>query len=141
MDNEFWKTKTFLELNEEEWEALCDGCGKCCFIRYEEKHEPFYTRICCDYLDKKTAKCICYKTRFETQSDCGPVTKEDTVCISRMPKTCAYRLIYEGKSLFDWHPLVCGHNKNVPHIKNPVHEKDASGSKYEYQIQENEYDY
>ena len=23
-----------------------------------------------------------------------------------MPSTCAYRLLYEGKPLYDWHPLV-----------------------------------
>ena len=30
-----------------------------------------------------------------------------------MPSTCAYRLIYEGKPLFDWHHLVSGSDQTV----------------------------
>ena len=30
-----------------------------------------------------------------------------------MPKTCAYRLRWEGKPLFDWHPLISGNAQSV----------------------------
>ena len=30
-----------------------------------------------------------------------------------MPTTCAYRLLYEGKALYDWHPLISGDPETV----------------------------
>ncbi len=30
-----------------------------------------------------------------------------------MPSTCAYRLLYEGKDIPDWHPLISGDRKAI----------------------------
>ena len=30
-----------------------------------------------------------------------------------MPRTCAYRLLYEGKPLHNWHPLITGDPQSV----------------------------
>ncbi|MEM7321014.1 MAG: hypothetical protein AAF408_18575, partial [Pseudomonadota bacterium] len=30
-----------------------------------------------------------------------------------MPRTCAYRLLWEGKPLYDWHPLISGTQDSV----------------------------
>ena len=40
----FWKKKLD-EFNKEEWEALCDRCGKCCLIKLEDEDngDMFYT--------------------------------------------------------------------------------------------------
>ena len=30
-----------------------------------------------------------------------------------LPKTCAYKLLWEGKPLYDWHPLISGTAETV----------------------------
>ena len=40
--------------------------------------------------------------------DCILLTPETIEQLAWMPKTCAYRLVYEGKNLPDWHPLISG---------------------------------
>ncbi|HRE42425.1 MAG TPA: hypothetical protein PKY87_00465, partial [Terricaulis sp.] len=37
----FWETKTLKEMNDAEWEALCDNCGKCCVITIEDVDTGF----------------------------------------------------------------------------------------------------
>ncbi len=106
----FWQTKTLAEMNDAEWEALCDGCGKCCLVKLqdEESGEIAYTDLACQLLDTDSCRCLHYQRRLELVPDCVKLTKENLSQIDFMPPSCAYRLLSEGKPLPDWHPLVSG---------------------------------
>ena len=106
----FWKDKALAELNHEEWEALCDGCGKCCLIKLEDvdNGEIHYTDVGCTLLDSQSCRCRNYENRKTIVTDCVILTTDRLEQIPWMPATCSYRLIYEGKDLPDWHPLVTG---------------------------------
>lgn len=107
--NPFWIRKPLAELSAEEWESLCDGCGKCCLFRLEdeETREIHYTNVVCRYYDQSDGRCTDYPQRSVNVPDCVTLTPK---VLSRdpywLPDTCAYRLLAEGKPLPDWHPLV-----------------------------------
>ena len=107
----FWEKKPLKKMNEAEWEALCDGCGKCCLNKLEddESGDVALTRVACRLLDDATCRCAHYDTRHQFVPDCI-VLKPSNIDshLYWMPQTCAYRLLYEGRPLFDWHPLISG---------------------------------
>lgn len=135
VDKEFYKTKKLKEMTKEEWEQLCDGCGKCCYNKYiigrGKKAKLYYTRISCDLLDTKTGLCKDYKNRFKKNKDCLQLSLRNLKNFKWLSKTCAYRLIYEGKELPNWHPLISGipvadNPEAQKHlIKNGIHQCDA----------------
>ena len=108
-DKDFWKHKPLNEMSDQEWEALCDGCGKCCLNKLEHKNKILWTNARCRFLDTQSCLCRIYEHRFEKVSDCRKVNlqyiTQESTCL---PKTCAYRLLFEGKELPSWHPLVTG---------------------------------
>ena len=67
----FWETKTLAEMSPKEWEALCDGCGKCCLHKLEDADtgEVHYTAVACRLLDLKTIQCQDYKNRKRLVAD------------------------------------------------------------------------
>lgn len=133
LEPNFWQTKSLLEMTESEWEALCDGCGKCCYRKYIQgrgkRQKLYYTRIACNLLDLETGKCGNYSERFNIETDCTKLTKKNLPDFHWLPDTCAYRLLYEGKTLPEWHPLISGSPHSVKNaeilIKNGIHERDV----------------
>ncbi|PCJ17951.1 MAG: hypothetical protein COA96_17300 [SAR86 cluster bacterium] len=105
----FWE-KPLAELNENEWELLCDGCGRCCLKKFVnvDNDETVYTRIICRYYDESLHHCTCYEDRVNKVPDCLNVKTMNIQLSNWMPDTCAYRLRFENKPLYSWHPLIAG---------------------------------
>ena len=94
--------------SEDEWELLCDNCALCCLYKLqdEDTNETFYTEVLCQYLNKDTRRCACYYERFEKMPTCMKISAESLPTMAAwLPKSCAYRCLYEGIQLPDWHPL------------------------------------
>ncbi|WP_108814471.1 YcgN family cysteine cluster protein [Loktanella sp. Alg231-35] len=111
----FWETKPMSELNQKEWEALCDGCGKCCLNKLEDDEGTVaLTRVACRLLDNESCLCANYSNRHAYVPECI-VLNPDTIAknLYWLPRTCGYRLIYEGRALYDWHPLISGDPTSV----------------------------
>lgn len=115
MTQPFWKTKTLSQLTRPEWESLCDGCGKCCLIQLEDEDTGLrlHTDVTCRLFNPDTCRCGDYTNRKKRVPDCVILTPKNVTELEWMPQTCAYRLIGEGKDLFDWHPLVSGDPMSV----------------------------
>ena len=112
----FWQTKSLQEMSEDEWESLCDGCGRCCLNKFidEETDELFHTWIGCDLLDNETCACRDYENRFQKVPDCLKLDASKVTDFYWLPETCAYRLLSENKPLPKWHPLLSG-SKDAMH--------------------------
>ncbi len=114
-DLPFWRRKTLDALTPEEWESLCDGCGRCCLVKLEDEDTGriYATDIGCRLFDAGTCRCKDYPNRSTIVPDCVTLTPKDVRELSWLPPTCAYRLIGEGRDLPWWHPLVSGDPKTV----------------------------
>ena len=111
----FWQTVPLAEMDDAQWEALCDGCAKCCLVKLqdEDTDEIVFTDIVCNLLDQENCRCTHYAERTKLVPDCVKLTKDNLDKIDFMPPSCAYRLLHEGQDLPDWHPLVSGDPDSV----------------------------
>jgi uncharacterized protein len=110
----FWE-KPLETLNRAEWEALCDGCGKCCLHKLEDEvtGELFPTNVACKLLDRRSGLCTNYKNRRAFVPDCIRLTADKVDRYEWLPSTCAYRLRAAGEALPDWHYLISGDREAV----------------------------
>lgn len=102
-------------MNHEEWESICDGCGLCCMHKFEDEDtgEILYTNIACKLFDGETCRCTDYENRLTRIPECMNIRTMDAEQYKWLPPTCGYRLLHEGKELFEWHPLVSGDANSV----------------------------
>ena len=120
-ENQFWKTKSLKEMTKAEWESLCDNCGLCCLYSVQDGKtgKIKLLAVACQHLDISTCCCVVYKDRSKTVPDCMLLTPDKIRRLKRLPHTCAYRSLAEGRELERWHPLVSGD-------PNAVHEAGIS---------------
>jgi len=111
----FWETKSLKDMNQEEWESLCDGCGRCCLAKLEDidSGEISYTNVACGMLNIKTCSCTNYPERQRYMPDCVALNPQNVAELKWMPTTCAYRLLANGEPLPTWHPLITGTRESV----------------------------
>ena len=113
---EYWDHVPLQSMTEREWEALCDGCGRCCLNKLEDEDtgEVALTRVACRLLDGESCRCGQYEIRHQFVPDCIRLTPQTIETHAYwLPKTCAYKLLWEGKPLYDWHPLISGTAETV----------------------------
>ncbi len=111
----YWEVKSLADMNESEWEGLCDGCARCCLNKLEDwdSGEIIWTNVACTLLDGESCRCRDYDNRFDKVPDCLQLTLKLVNELSWLPPTCAYRLLNEGKPLPGWHPLITGDPQSV----------------------------
>lgn len=112
----FWEFIPLEDLNAAEWEALCDGCGKCCLLKLQDEvtDAVHYSSVFCRLFDPHLCRCGDYKHRQQRVKECVVLTPQ-TIAESAdwMPRSCAYRLRHEGKPLPAWHHLVSGDSESI----------------------------
>lgn len=111
----FWRAKSLQAMTQDEWESLCDGCGKCCLHKVQDADtdEIYPTNVACRLLDLKSCRCTDYPNRKIEVPDCVQLSPETAGTLPWLPATCAYRLLAEGEDLPDWHPLITGDPASV----------------------------
>ena len=115
-------------MNHDEWESLCDGCGKCCCLRMEDEDTAaiYVTDIHCKLFSTDTCRCTDYKRRKKYVPDCVQLTADKVPDLNWIPHTCAYRLIAEKKDLYDWHHLISGSRDTIHDVGMSVQGQTAS---------------
>ena len=122
MAEPWWKEKALAEMNQEEWESLCDNCAKCCLNKLEDEDDGivYYTDVACDLLNERSCQCGDYTNRERLVPDCLRLTTENLDQLYWMPPGCAYRLLHEGKDLPPWHHLVSGSRDTIHEVGESV---------------------
>lgn len=110
VDQPWWELTSLADMTSEQWESLCDGCGKCCLVKIQDAQTEriYFTDVACTLLDCTTGQCKDYAHRQQHVPDCVKLSKDNLEDLEWMPPDCAYRRLYEHKPLLSWHPLVTG---------------------------------
>ena len=109
----FWQ-RPLAELNRQQWEQLCDRCGRCCLVKLEDEEsgELYYSRLSCELFDYATCRCRDYPNRSARVSGCIELTAA-AATLDWLPSSCAYRLRAANLPLPAWHPLISARTDSV----------------------------
>ncbi|NKB63250.1 MAG: hypothetical protein GKR95_14395 [Gammaproteobacteria bacterium] len=93
-------TSPLLSLNSQQWESLCDGCGRCCLVKLQDgdTDELYYTNLACEFLDHNTCRCTEYPDRHNKKPECVVLSKQNLDVLEWLPTTCAYRRFDRGEA-------------------------------------------
>ena len=113
--NNYWDNKPLQKMTPMEWESLCDHCGLCCLVKLqdEDTEEIVYTRVVCRYSNTADCSCTDYDNRSINEPECVPFPIDKVAEFEWLPDSCAYRMLYKGEKLKDWHPLNSGNLQSV----------------------------
>ena len=111
----FWETVPLRRMSRDQWESLCDGCGKCCVHKLEDEDtgELLPTNVACRLLDRHAGRCSDYANRRAHVPECVRLTPAKLDTLEWLPSSCAYLRVHRGEGLADWHPLVSGDPESV----------------------------
>ncbi len=111
----FWRVTPLEQMSKPEWESLCDGCARCCLVKFEDidTGATLFTSAACKMLELGSCRCKDYPNRASVVPDCVPLHPNNVRELHWLPPTCAYRLVGEGKDLPWWHPLQSGDPETV----------------------------
>ena len=124
----FWQTTPLARMSRDQWESLCDGCGRCCLQKFQagKTGKVTYTWVSCYLLDTRACRCADYGNRTLLVPDCLQLTPQIIPRLRWLPRTCAYRRLSEGKALKPWHPLVSGDPESIHRAGISVRDKAVS---------------
>ena len=111
----FWETVPLRAMTRDQWESLCDGCGKCCIHKLEDEDtgELLPTNVSCRLLNRETGMCSDYRNRKAHVPECVRLTPQKLETLDWLPSSCAYLRVHRGQGLPDWHHLVSGDREAV----------------------------
>jgi uncharacterized cysteine cluster protein YcgN (CxxCxxCC family) len=111
----WWDRLPLEALDAAQWEALCDGCARCCLHRLEDADtgEQYATRVHCRLLDADSCRCRDYAGRLTEVPACASLTPARAAAWDWLPPSCAYRRRARGLPLPSWHPLRSGDPRSV----------------------------
>ena len=123
----FWEKYSLDQLNQDEWEALCDGCAKCCLVKIIDKKKIFVTNISCSKLELVSCRCSDYLNREKNVKACLKITKDNLHKNSKfLPSSCSYKLLAEGKPLPQWHHLISKDKARVHKVNQSIQKYSVS---------------
>ena len=139
LPTKFWEKKSLSQMSVVEWEALCDGCGRCCLnkIEDEDSGDVYLTRVACRLFDDSTCHCGQYENRHQFVPECILLTPKSIKDHAYwLPETCAYLLLWQKKPLYDWHPLISGSAQSVHDAGISIKEKTVP----EFEVHEDDWE-
>ena len=80
------------KFDQEQWDAICEKCGLCCFEKIEDEDgRILYTSTPCRYLDVDTRQCKIYDKRFKIFPECVQLTPELVKTLKWLHRSCGYK--------------------------------------------------